>query len=123
VLSGTRADVRVPGSLASHYAPAAEVVLLTGAELEDRARAALRAGTKVAVLLPAGVPVPDGVTARVIADDPAGYAHALYASLRELDGGGAELVLAVPPAAVGVGRAVLDRLVRAAAPRPGKSSG
>jgi L-threonylcarbamoyladenylate synthase len=44
------------------------------------------------------------------------YARALYAALREADVLGLSVVLAVPPPAVGVGRAVTDRLRRAAAP-------
>jgi L-threonylcarbamoyladenylate synthase len=117
VLAGARAELRVPGSLASHYAPVAEVVLVTAEELGTSVREAAKQTAKLAVLLPEGVEVPDAVTAKVLARDPAGYAHELYASLRELDAAGASLVLVVPPEALGVGRAVLDRLERAAAPR------
>lgn len=122
VLSGKSADVRVPGNLSSHYAPAAELSLVQASELEAKVREANRTGARVSVLVPEGVTVPEGVSAKVLAADPGGYAHELYASLRELDRAGAELVLAVPPAALGVGRAVLDRLERAAAPRPTQRS-
>jgi L-threonylcarbamoyladenylate synthase len=118
VLGQARAELRVPGSFASHYAPAAEVVLVTAGELARRAGELARAGSSVSVLLPEGVAIPNGVIAKVLPADPAGYARELYASLRELDRAGAGVVLAVPPEASGVGRAVIDRLERAAAPRP-----
>jgi L-threonylcarbamoyladenylate synthase len=119
VVSGTRAGLRVPGNLPSHYAPAARVILVEPAELARRVSAlGAREGT-LGVLAPQGVEVPVGVCAHILPADPMLYAHALYATLREFDASGCKLVLVVPPAAHGLGRAVIDRLERAAAPRPG----
>ena len=48
----------------------------------------------------------------------ANYARNLYAWLREADDRGVEVLVAVLPPAAGIGFAVRDRLVKAAAPRP-----
>jgi L-threonylcarbamoyladenylate synthase len=108
-----RGPARAPGMLPEHYAPAAQVVLT-----DDPAATAARyldLGHRVAVLaetrppgLPAGVRVLDPV------GSPEGYARHLYERLREADRSGVDVVVAVAPAPVGVGRAVRDRLERAA---------
>lgn len=110
-------DVRAPGMLASHYAPRAGLWLATTATLHDEVKKRLAAGAKVAVVAPRGTQIPDGVTRFEVPDDDAGYARALYATLREVDERGLDVVLAVPPAESGVGLAVVDRLRRASAPR------
>ena len=46
------------------------------------------------------------------------YARNLYAWLRDADDRGVEVLVAVLPPAAGIGFAVRDRLVKAAAPRP-----
>lgn len=71
----------------------------------------------MAVVAPKGTAIPEGVTRFEVPDDDAGYARALYATLREVDERGLDVVLAVPPAESGVGLAVVDRLRRASAPR------
>ena len=50
-------------------------------------------------------------------DDLAQYARTLYSSLRAADDAGARRVIAVLPPAAGLGHAVRDRLLKAAAPR------
>ncbi len=92
---------RAPGMLAAHYAPACRVLLVDTAE--EAAALAAREGTRVI-----GVDV-DAVT----------YAQHLYAWLRDADEAGAASVVAVLPPAVGLGHAVRDRLVKAAAGRAG----
>jgi L-threonylcarbamoyladenylate synthase len=107
--------VRAPGTLKSHYAPEAAVLVVARADLDDRAATLLAAGQRVAVLA-AGPPVPLPPEA-VVLDAPADvdeYARVLYARLREVDRRGLDVVLAVPPPEVGVGAAVADRLRRAA---------
>ena len=47
-----------------------------------------------------------------------GYTELTLAMPDFLDAKGVDVVLAVPPPASGLGRAILDRLSRAAAPRP-----
>jgi L-threonylcarbamoyladenylate synthase len=96
-------NVRVSGTLASHYAPRASVVL-SDARSADRELAKL---------------LEDGVRAvrLVLPDDPAEAARALYASLRELDAAGYDAIVATLPPATEANAAVRDRLTRAAAPR------
>jgi L-threonylcarbamoyladenylate synthase len=95
--------VRTPGSLASHYAPRAEVLLRDG-------RAADR---ELAHLLESGV----RAVRLVLSADPAEAARTLYASLRELDAAGYDAIVATLPPATEANAAVRDRLLRAAAPR------
>ena len=106
-----------PGTLPSHYAPRARVVVAATVD-EALGRAASERGGRVGVLLPRAAQVPAGVTLLVADEDPAGYARVLYARLRQADQLGLDLLVAVPPAAEGVGVAVADRLSRAAHARP-----
>jgi L-threonylcarbamoyladenylate synthase len=114
---GVRTDglFRAPGTLKSHYAPAATVLVVDRPELAERARALVAAGELVAVLASAPVPgLPGEVT---VLDAPANgeeYARVLYARLREADRRGVDVLLAVLPPDTGVGVAVGDRLRRAA---------
>lgn len=117
------AGLPVPGSLPSHYAPRAEVLLASHARLWERVREAAR-GSKVGVLHQGAVPsdLPPGVVTLRVGATERDLAHELYAALRRLDEEGVEVVVSVIPDAVGsseagVGDAVRDRLQRAAAPR------
>jgi L-threonylcarbamoyladenylate synthase len=107
--------VRAPGTLKSHYAPEANVLLVSREELVVRARSMVEAGQRVAVLA-SGRPLslPDGVMVLDAPGDADEYARVLYARLREADRVGVDVVLAVPPPEKGVGAAVADRLRRAA---------
>jgi L-threonylcarbamoyladenylate synthase len=114
---------RVPGALASHYAPRARVELATIDDVAERAAVAIARGEHVGVLAGAscGAVVPAAVVlgAPTDADE---YAHELYRFLRDADARGLDLVLAVPPPDAGIGAAVRDRLHRAAAPRASGAS-
>ena len=105
-----------PGSLASHYAPSA-VVVVVDEPADAAAGAALSAeeGRRVALLAPSVV---DGLHPGVIELEPAGaaehFAHVLYDRLREADRLGVDELWVVPPPAAGLGAAVRDRLRRAA---------
>jgi L-threonylcarbamoyladenylate synthase len=106
-----------PGTLASHYAPRAEVIAVHPDEIP---RAVAAATGRVAVLAPAAElarwPALSVLT-RPLPDDIAGMARELYAALRELDASGVDVVIAALPPAAGLGEAVGDRLLRAAGPR------
>lgn len=93
--------VRASGTLAAHYAPRADVVLVPA---EDVAAAAARSAVQ-------------GRRAGIVTlpSDPAAAARALYATLRELDAAGYDVLLAVLPPDVETNAAVRDRLLRAAA--------
>jgi L-threonylcarbamoyladenylate synthase len=116
-LSSRKSEVRAPGTLESHYAPAAGVVLASADEAASRAQALAREGRKVALVAPEHVSAPSGVEAIRVSDDPAEFAHSLYATLRELDVRGFDVAVVVVPSDDGIGLAVRDRLTRAAAPR------
>jgi L-threonylcarbamoyladenylate synthase len=108
-----------PGTLASHYAPRAEVIAVELDEVPAAVAGAPR-GARLAVLAPAAAFAAwPGLAAMAIRlpDDVAGMARALYAALRDLDDAGIDVVIAALPPAVGLGEAVGDRLRRAAGPR------
>jgi L-threonylcarbamoyladenylate synthase len=115
VVVGRDGLTRAPGTLKSHYAPEATVLVVDRDDLAARATALLAADQRVAVLAPGPVPaLPADV---VVLDGPADsdeYARVLYARLREVDRRGVDVLLAVPPPDAGVGVAVGDRLRRAA---------
>lgn len=101
-----------PGMLASHYAPRTPLVLGNVDALLDANR------DKRIALLAFTTPRPAHAT-RVLS--PIGNldeaARALFAALRVLDACGAELIVAEPVPDHGIGRAINDRLRRAAAAR------
>ena len=100
-VAGASGPARASGMLASHYAPRCEVRLVDTAD-DAHALAAGRPGARI---LEHG-------------DDVARYARELYASLRQADADGVRMLIAVLPAAEGLGYAIRDRLAKAAAPRP-----
>ena len=102
--------VRAPGTLASHYAPAARVQIVDAAALAARPDG----DATVGVLAPAGVPTPEGHVRLSEPRTTEEYAQVLYAALREADALELTAVLVVPPSPEGVGAAVIDRLTRAA---------
>ncbi|HMG53911.1 MAG TPA: L-threonylcarbamoyladenylate synthase [Kofleriaceae bacterium] len=109
-----------PGTLASHYAPRAEVIAVAPDEVPAAVAAAHGRGARVAVLAPGSAFAAwPALPARGwrLPDDAAGMARALYAALRDLDAEGIDVVIAALPPAVGLGEAVGDRLRRAAGPR------
>ena len=109
--------VRVPGQLASHYAPRAGVVLAEPDAAFSRAEQLRAEGQRVAVIAAPEAHVPQGVSRFDVPGDPAGFARELYRLLREIDAGGFEVIVAMLPPEHGLGLAVRDRLRRAAAPR------
>jgi L-threonylcarbamoyladenylate synthase len=114
----TSATVRVSGSLASHYAPRAGVVLAEPSDVAARVAALRAQGRSVGVLGPPTIPLPPEVPRYDVPEDPAGAARLLYMRLREADLSGHDVLVACLPRAEGLGIAVRDRLSRAAAPRP-----
>ena len=105
-----------PGMKYKHYSPKAEVIMLNGTS--DKFTEYVKshsAGKKVFSLIPdRDIPsfpyecIPFG-------DTPEDNAHILFGALREADELGAELVFVRTPEKKGVGLAVYNRLLRAAA--------
>ncbi|MBM7118423.1 threonylcarbamoyl-AMP synthase [Archangium primigenium] len=114
----TSSTVRVSGSLASHYAPRAGVLLCEPAQAAARVEALRAQGQRVGVLGPEGLGLPAGVPLYEVPEEPSGAARVLYTRLREADAHGHDVLVACLPRAEGLGLAVRDRLARAAAPRP-----
>lgn len=110
---GTPQTPRAPGTLASHYAPRAQVVMAT---VEDLPRLQHElAGKGAALIAPAEVATPPGWDRVAAPRDDADYARGLYAAMRAADELHANILIAVPPAQGPLAAAVRDRLVRAAA--------
>ncbi|MBS1153157.1 MAG: hypothetical protein H6Q89_4855, partial [Myxococcaceae bacterium] len=110
-------EVRAPGMLPSHYAPRAGLVLTTQDKLADEAAQRDLWGAAVAVLSAQKPALPPNVRHFPLPSDPADAARVLYATLRQIDEAGYDVIVAVLPAEAGLGLAVRDRLTRAAAPR------
>ncbi len=110
--------LRVPGALASHYAPKAVVQLVPSDQLVEVASALAAGGTRVGVLLFGAHAQLEGNIERVTLPAEAEQAaRGLYSALRQLDERGCERILASLPPETGVGRAIADRLRKAAGPR------
>ena len=107
--------VRAPGTLASHYAPRARVIIATEHAEHDACRRELSESRSVGLLALAAIPTPTGVVRLAAPIDAANYAAALYAALREADALELDTIVAVPPTGeTGLEPAILDRLTRAA---------
>lgn len=111
-----------PGTLESHYAPRARVVLCEASEVVERARASTEA--KVGLLVDDACQVPSEarLVVRRVGGTAASAAHELYAALRELDEAGVGVIFAEHSfgggrARTGLDLAIEDRLQRAAAGR------
>ena len=108
-----------PGMKYRHYAPDAPVVLLHGdkdlilaflrAEQAARKCAILCYDEECAALAPEGL-IPVGAR-----DDLATQAHRLFTALRQADRSGAEIIYAHLPPQDGLGLALYNRMIRAAA--------
>lgn len=122
-----------PGQLLRHYAPTARLTAYDGdfdaavARVAREARHQTASGARVGVLAPdealmALAPELAAAAARGRieiaslgrAGAPDEAARVLFARLRELDAAGVDVILALGPAHAGLGRAVWDRLRRAA---------
>lgn len=114
----TDGTIPAPGTLPSHYAPRARVVLADVSSVDACAMELLAAGERVGLLCQDVLPgLPEEVVRLEVPASPDAYARVLYARLREADLRGLDVVLAVPPPESGVGAAVVDRLRRAAGSR------
>jgi L-threonylcarbamoyladenylate synthase len=109
---------RASGTLASHYAPRAQVMLVEPDLVAEVARFLAGDGKSVAVLArTAGEPLVASLRWQRAPADAAGYAHLLYALLRALDRPGTDVIVVERPPPEAAWSAISDRLVRAAAER------
>lgn len=105
---------RASGTLESHYAPRTPVVLVSSNELNARMQQWLASGKRIALMHYSAASVASAVAQRTLPAVPDAYAHHLYASLRELDGVGADVIAVELPPQAGAWQGVNDRLRRAA---------
>jgi L-threonylcarbamoyladenylate synthase len=103
---------RASGTLESHYAPHTPVAMQDTASLAQTLARLHDAGRKVALIHYSELP-PTHAGERLPAT-PEGFAHALYAALRAMDGKGADVILVEAPPQGGAWLGVNDRLRRAA---------
>ena len=101
-LTKENSEIRVSGSLDSHYSPKAKVVLDAIAEPGD------------GLIAPDQIPTPDGVIRLASPRTIEGYARDLYAALRSADAQGSEVVVVLQPGGDGLAAAIRDRLKRSA---------
>jgi L-threonylcarbamoyladenylate synthase len=107
---------RVSGSLAAHYAPQTPMRLVASQRLLDFLNAQRHKGDRCGVIghsqpPQAGMPH----LWRMLPADPVGYAHDLYAALREMDQAGVSLIAVEALPEDPAWAAVADRLRRAVA--------
>ena len=105
---------RVPGSVASHYAPHTPLEIVDATALADAMATHAKSGRRVAVLGPAersDLPAAAWLSA---ASDAEGYGRSLYDHLRRLDEVGADVILVVRPPDGPAWVAIHDRIRRAA---------
>jgi L-threonylcarbamoyladenylate synthase len=95
-------DIRVSGSLESHYSPKAKVLLDVIAEAGD------------GLIAPDQIPTPNGVIRLMAPFTIEQYARDLYSALRSADQQGLEVVVVLQPGGDGLAAAIRDRLQRAA---------
>ena len=109
-------SIAAPGTLPSHYAPQAQVVVVQDVELDDVLTTLQRKDPQhsLGLMAPAGISDREGVARLAAPVDEADYARLLYSALRAADDAKLDVVIAVPPPDQGVGSAVGDRLRRAA---------
>ncbi|NMG45150.1 threonylcarbamoyl-AMP synthase [Aromatoleum toluvorans] len=106
---------RVSGSLAAHYAPRTPLQLIPAARLAEEAATLAGEGSRVAVLARTCADPKDArLTWCNAPSDPAGYAHGLYANLRDLDACGADFIVVEGLPETPDWQAITDRLGRAA---------
>jgi L-threonylcarbamoyladenylate synthase len=103
---------RASGTLESHYAPHTPVAMQDTATLADTLSRLQGAGRKVALIHYSDLPATHAAVR--LPASPEGFAHALYAALRGMDGTGADVILVEAPPQDGTWLGVNDRLRRAA---------
>ncbi|HEY8607439.1 MAG TPA: L-threonylcarbamoyladenylate synthase [Noviherbaspirillum sp.] len=104
---------RASGTLESHYAPATPVALAAAPVLPGLLRQ-LADGGRRSALIRRTVDAGPTVAQAVLPADPNGYAHGLYAALREMDAARADIILVETPPSDEGWQGVNDRLRRAA---------
>ena len=104
---------RVSGALDSHYAPATPVVLAHTAQLPAALENIAAAGRRAVLMQRTSHDFSNAIKTRMMPSDAAGYAHDLYAALRDMDQAGSDIILVEMPPQTAQWSGVNDRLRRA----------
>jgi L-threonylcarbamoyladenylate synthase len=102
-----------PGTRYRHYAPRCDVEVVAEGAGPPRSAALAAQGRRVGLIATGAAP--EGVVGIARFLDASSLAQQLYAALRDADSAGVEVLIVESVPEVGVGRAVMDRLRRAAA--------
>ena len=102
VIDEPTTDIRVSGSLESHYSPSAKVVLDTNPESGD------------GFIAIDSIPTPAGAIRLAAPSSIEGFAREIYSALRFADAQGLTKVCVIQPEGDGLAAAIRDRLKRAA---------
>ena len=102
VINVRDSQIRVSGSLETHYAPAAKL-LLCETPIQGQGFIAL-----------ASIQTPPGVIRLASPENDEEFAHVLYSALREADSQSLTEVVVIQPIGTGIAVAIRDRLARAA---------
>ena len=112
--SADAAAPRASGTLDAHYAPHTPVVQVAVSELDDVVHQLQKTGKKLALMSYLAHPAIQADAWRHLPNDPIGYAHDLYAGLRDLDHAHADVILVEALPQEKDWQGVNDRLRRAA---------
>ena len=116
-VSPAAADAAAPrasGTLEAHYAPRTPVALVERKRLPLVLRQLAAAKRRVALIQRTAHSFPEVAAQCVLPDAPDGFAHDLYAALRNMDAANADLILIESPPNLDAWQGVNDRLRRAA---------
>ncbi|MEO8011796.1 MAG: L-threonylcarbamoyladenylate synthase [Dokdonella sp.] len=115
IINPTQAGVGCPGAKDSHYAPKAKVVMTTAEAAAQEVQQWRTRGCAVGLLASERPPnIAESTAWLRLGAHAAEQARELYGRLREADHLGLDVVVAVAPEDAGLGRALRDRLYRAA---------
>jgi L-threonylcarbamoyladenylate synthase len=110
-------DAPSPGTRYRHYAPACAVEIVAPSQLAARARALASQGLRIGVVAPTRCHIDNAVSVAWFADVDE-LARGLYGAFRDAEAADLDVLLCSAVPETGVGRAVMDRLRRAAAATP-----
>jgi L-threonylcarbamoyladenylate synthase len=105
---------RASGTLDAHYAPGTPVALVAPEQMHQMAARLISAGRRVALIRRTAAPIPAAAAQLGLPAMPDGYAHDLYAALREMDGAGANIIIVESLPQEEQWQGINDRLRRAA---------
>jgi L-threonylcarbamoyladenylate synthase len=93
--------IKVPGLMISHYAPSAQIILNSNAEMGE------------GFIALAEIPTPIGAIRLISPKSIEEFAKVLYSAFRYADKIGLRKIFIIPPLGVGLEKAIMDRVLKA----------